>query len=133
MVFVAVGNSGLDADNDGAPDEGSIGAPATSKNALAIGASRAADDQAGAASAQEEERAFFSSVGPSPGNRISPQLMAPGDEQAGGAMGLSSEFGCRSSDNDQLDPVECDTFSGKEGTSFSSPAMVLPATITGPA
>ena len=37
-------------------------------------------------------------------------------------MGLASEFSCRSSDNDQANPVECDTVSGKEGTSFASPA-----------
>ncbi|HXV76357.1 MAG TPA: S8 family serine peptidase, partial [Candidatus Polarisedimenticolaceae bacterium] len=122
MAFIAAGNAGLDADNDGVSDLGTLGAPATSKNALSIGASRAADDLAGAASAQEEERAAFSSAGPAPGNRVSPQLLAPGDEEGGGTMGLSSEFGCRSSDNDQLDPVECDIFSQKEGTSFSSPA-----------
>ena len=68
----------------------------------------------------QEERAFFSSTGPvATSNRIAPQLMAPGDEENNANnMGMRSEFSCRSNDNDQLEPVECDTVSAKEGTSF---------------
>jgi len=80
------------------------------------------------AGGQEEGRAAFSSVGPAgtytdlADGRVAPQLMAPGNELGGGDMGLASEYSCRSSDNDQLDPVQCDTVSAKEGTSFASPA-----------
>ena len=122
MVFVSAGNYGLDEDPaDDIPDEGSIGSTANTKNGLAIGASNAPNDLG--VGDEEEDRSFFSSVGPTgTGNRIAPQLMAPGNEDGGGDMGLSSEFGCRSSDNDQANPVECDITSGHEGTSFSSPA-----------
>jgi hypothetical protein len=120
MVFTSAGNAGLDEDpEDGVPDQFSIGTPGTFKNGLAIGASRNADDPGYG----PNSRAYASSVGPVvTSNRIAPQLMAPGDESGGGTLGLASEFACRTSDNDSSDPVECDIFTGVEGTSFSSPA-----------
>ena len=121
LVFISAGNDGQDTDNDTVPDPGSLGAPATAKNALAIGASRNANDPGAA----PEFRATFSSVGPAIDNvvnRVAPQLMAPGDELGGGTLGLASEFSCRSSDNDQSNPVQCDLVTGVEGTSFSAPA-----------
>ncbi len=120
MVFTSSGNAGLDeAPEDGILDEGSIGTPATFKNGLAIGASRNADDPG----TGPNQRAYASSVGPvDTSNRIAPQLMAPGDELGGGTLGLASEFACRTSDNDSSDPVECDVFTGVEGSSFASPA-----------
>jgi hypothetical protein len=120
LVFVAAGNAGLDADNDGVPDAASIGQPATTKNGLCIGASRAANDQSEGGA--EDEREFFSSIGPAAGVRIAPQLMSPGGEEANAQnMGLRSEYACRTNDNDQLDPVECDRVDQLEGTSFASP------------
>jgi hypothetical protein len=123
MVFVAAGNAGADnipQGGDGVPDTLTLGTPATTKNGLAIGASRNANTVN-----SPESRAFFSSVGPVVGttvNRIAPQLMAPGDEPGGGALGVSSEYTCRSQDNDNNNPVQCDIIAGVEGTSFASPA-----------
>lgn len=124
MVFVSAGNNGQDnipAGGDAIPDELTLGAPATTKNGLAIGASRNANTIP-----SPESREFFSSVGPAVNattvNRIAPQLMAPGGEPGAGSLGLSSEFACRSNDNDQVGAVQCDIIQGVEGTSFSSPA-----------
>ena len=126
MVFTSAGNAGQDSDNDFVPDLGTIGSPGTSKNALIIGANNAVNDLG--AGGQEEGRAAFSSVGPAgtfttlADGRVAPQLVAPGNELGGGDMGLASEYSCRSNDNNQLNPVECDTVSAREGTSFASPA-----------
>jgi hypothetical protein len=131
MVFVSAGNSGQDADNDNIPDLASVTAPATAKNAMTIGASGNLSANTGT-----ENREFFSSVGPASvdgGNpwatdpqgsfdRVMPHVMAPGGEQGGGNLGVASEFSCRTSDNDQIGMVECDTIQGIEGTSFSAPA-----------
>ena len=121
MVFISAGNSSDDANADGIPDSETLGTPATTKNGLAIGASRVGNDLG--EGGQPRDRAAFSSVGPAASSfRVAPQLMAPGDENGGGDMGLASEYGCRSNDNDQSDPVECDIGPGVEGTSFASPA-----------
>jgi hypothetical protein len=119
LVFVSAGNTGADDDNNGFPDEGTLGTPATTKNGLAIGSSRNATDPG----AGPESRAFFSSMGPAVNatvNRIAPQLMAPGQDL--GTLGIGSEYACRSNDNDQLNPVLCDIAAGNPGTSFSSAA-----------
>jgi hypothetical protein len=119
MIFTSAGNAGLDEEpEDGIPDPESIGTPATFKNGLAIGASRNANDPG----TGPNQRAYSSSTGPVlTSNRVGPQLMAPGDEAA--SEGLASEFACRTVDNESFnDPVECDIFTGVEGTSFSSPA-----------
>ncbi|MBD3869205.1 MAG: S8 family serine peptidase, partial [Acidobacteria bacterium] len=118
MVFVSAGNEGSDEDSDGIPDLGTLGAPATCKNCLAIGASGNANSNG--ARRTERDRAFFSSTGPTPANRVAPQLMAPGQERGG--LGVPSEFACRSNDNDQTGTVECDVSEGSGGTSFASPA-----------
>ena len=123
MVFVSAGNNGgQDQDQNGEEDFLTLGSPATTKNGLAIGASRNANIGVNS----PESREAFSSKGPAVDfntvNRIAPQLMAPGGEPGGGALGISSEFACRSNDNDQNDPVQCDIIQGVEGTSFSSPA-----------
>ncbi len=138
MVFISAGNNGIDADNDGLPDIGTLGTPGTTKNGLSIGASD--NGTAGSGPTTSSSRAGFSSVGPAassngctcasptdalpcPTNcRIAPQLMAPGNELFGGNLGIPSEFACRSNDNDQTGLVECDLTQGIEGTSFSAPA-----------
>ncbi len=123
-LFIASGNNGKDefpAGGDGKPDFNTMQAPATAKNALAIGASRFADR-----SNEPDSRGFFSGTGPAVNstsvNRTAPQLMAPGDENNGGLLGMSSEFACRSNDNDQSNPVECDITAANEGTSRAAPA-----------
>ncbi|TDI48080.1 MAG: hypothetical protein E2P01_05830, partial [Acidobacteria bacterium] len=129
MVFAAAGNAGNDFDNDGVPDLGSVIAPSTNRNGISVGASGNASLFDGA-----ENRIGFSSIGPArvdsgtlweadPVNsldRIQPLIMAPGAEVS--TLGVPSEFVCRTSDNDQNDPVECDITEGNSGTSFASPA-----------
>jgi hypothetical protein len=129
MVFGAVGNAGTDFDNDFVPELGSVHAPATNKNGLAIGATDNASLFDGA-----ENRVATSGIGPArvdPGvvwetdplnslDRIQPVLMAPGVD--GSTLGVASEFVCRTNDNDQSNPVECDISNGKGGTSYASPA-----------
>ncbi|HEX6852516.1 MAG TPA: hypothetical protein VF139_14050 [Candidatus Polarisedimenticolaceae bacterium] len=116
MVFVSAGNEGTDLNIDGVPDPNTISDPASAKNAIVVGASTNANGASGLT------RAGFSSVGPATqGNtRIAPLLMAPGADNGG--TGFASEFACRSGDNDQTNPVDCQVSSGAQGTSFSSPA-----------
>ncbi len=120
MLFVSAGNSGSDENNDGVPDPNTISDPATCKSCVVVGSVGNANDLGG--TDEQDERSFFSSVGPATATsqRVAPLLMAPGEER--GSMGIASEFNCRSSDNDQNNPVECDIVSGASGTSFSSPA-----------
>jgi hypothetical protein len=125
MVFIAAGNEGSDTNNDGIPDPGTVSSPATAKNAVVVGASYNANDTGTGATANS--RTGFSSVGPAvPADsllRVAPLLMAPGDDQFSlGNMGVDSEFHCRTQDNDQDAPVECDLVRGLSGTSFASPA-----------
>ncbi len=126
MSFVSVGNSGRDTSPaDGFSDNSRAGDPATCKSCVPVGAvGNANDTAAGASNAGQgqDDCAVFSSAGPatSGSGRVIPILMAPGQER--GNMGIASEFSCRSSDNDQANPVECDIIAGLSGTSFSSPA-----------
>lgn len=115
MVFVAAGNSGRDKDLNRIPDPNTIGAPATAKNIISVGAARTANDLGGLDNPTRDPlrdtpntRAVLSSNGPATifSNRIAPLLMAPGQDI--GTMGLASEFHCRSNDNNQYGPVECD-------------------------
>jgi hypothetical protein len=120
MVFVAAGNAGRDKNTDRIPDPNTIGAPATAKNIISVGASRNADDLG--VSDLPNTRWANSSNGPATilSNRIAPLLMAPGTDA--GTLGLGSEFHCRSNDNNQLGPVECDVIAGQISTSFASAA-----------
>ncbi len=129
LLFAAAGNFGTDFDNDFIPDLGSVAAPGTNKNGISLGRSGNASVGDNA-----ENRFFNSSVGPArvdPGvlwetdpinslDRIQPVLMAPGGD--GGGLGVASEFVCRTNDNDQNDPVECDITDAFPGTSVSSAA-----------
>lgn len=105
LVIVAAGNSGHDRDRDGAPDPGSLYAPASAKNVLSVGATEGPDagiglrtgwaalDPAGTrfpdpaqraaqVSGQPERLALLSSCGPSLDGRIKPDLCAPGTNLA---------------------------------------------------
>ncbi|MCP3978373.1 MAG: S8 family serine peptidase [bacterium] len=120
-VFVSVGNSAVDADEDGVPDAGTLHAPATAKNVVAIGASGTANDLG--AGGGPESRAVLSSVGPAPGGRIAPLLMAPGEDFGDDEnLGIDGEISCRSGDTDQASPVECDLRAGGTGTSHAAAA-----------
>ncbi len=127
LVVIAAGNQGADADNDTVPDAGTLSDMGNAKNGLVVGASRNADDLGAAdtdanpiAGRNAESRPLFSSVGPATGDRISPQLMAPGADI--GTTGIGSEYACLTNDNDQASPVECNRRSGLQGTSFAAAA-----------
>ncbi len=98
-ILFAAGNAGTDGNSDGYVDEGSVGAPATAKNVISIGASdnvRASggyqftwssgwsSDYPANPTASDyisdsaEEMAAFSSTGPTTDGRIKPDLVAPG-------------------------------------------------------
>jgi hypothetical protein len=121
IVFLAAGDRTSDTNFDGNLDSNTTGAPASAKNGVAVGASVESDDQLDVRA--PNDRAFFSSLGPASATsgRISPILMAPGTDAAGG-QGVDSEYNCRSSDNDQNNPVECDVVQNLSGTSYSAAA-----------
>ncbi|MEW5806737.1 MAG: MopE-related protein [Acidobacteriota bacterium] len=117
MVFISAGNSSSDTNADGTADERTIGSPANSKNAIVVGGSGNAG--------YTNWRADFSSVGPVGSTskpRVAPLLMAPAVDY--GLQGISSEYSCKSQDNDQTGTVVCNSTNNNSGTSFSSPAAM---------
>jgi hypothetical protein len=68
LVLVAAGNSGTD--EAGNQVSGSLGAPATAKNCVSVGATQNGDDA--------NDLAYFTSRGPSWDGRIKPDIVAPG-------------------------------------------------------
>lgn len=104
LILFAAGNEGIDADSDGIVDEDSIDAPGTAKNVVTVGATENDRDSGGynpggacqtwggcwpekfpVAPLQSDRLsdnvnglAAFSSRGPVDGNRIKPDLTAPG-------------------------------------------------------
>jgi hypothetical protein len=67
LVLVAAGNSGGDGSSQ---FPGSLGAPATAKNCVSVGATSNGDE--------DNDLAYFSSRGPAYDNRIKPDVVAPG-------------------------------------------------------
>ena len=116
MLFVAAGNSGGDGEE---PVPETVSSPATAKNAVVVGASLTHDPKGG-----QETRWPGSSVGPAlagtAAERIAPILMAPGADVAG--PDAQSAIACGSSDNDQVNPVECKLVQGRSGTSYAAGA-----------
>ncbi len=122
-LFVSAGNAGLDSNDDHVPDPITISDPATCKSCLVIGASGVVDEPNDGSN--EEDRYNASGVGPvGTTSRMAPLLMAPGTDfgNPGLNMGLDSAYGCRSNDNDQSDPVECDVVQSLSSTSFATAA-----------
>ncbi|MBC7742466.1 MAG: S8 family serine peptidase [Bdellovibrionaceae bacterium] len=99
LVVFAAGNSGIDKNKDGRVDSGSVSTPATSKNALAVGASENLLAVGGIQKLIKDLRggewgaepmgsstvsdningmAMFSSRGPTLDGRIKPDIVAPG-------------------------------------------------------
>ncbi len=105
MAFVAAGNLG----------QGGISSPGTAKNSVTIGASLT-NDPIG----NEEKRWPASAIGPSPGNRIAPLLMAPGADEGGAEA--DATISCRSTDNDSDNQVQCELNQGRAGTSYATGA-----------
>ena len=81
LVLVAAGNSGRDGPL-------SVGSPATAKNCVAVGATDNVPAASGGSS--PDSIAVFSSLGPTDGGRIKPDVTAPGAPVAS----ASSDSGC---------------------------------------
>jgi len=126
MIFVfSAGNSG--------PSSGTIGSPGNGKNMITVGASenfRQSDEDgfwfdgcgigpAGADNAMDV--ISFSSRGPSPGNRVKPELIGPGTHIQGTASTNASYNGF--SVCDQFRPSGQAIFAASSGTSHSAPAV----------
>ena len=122
LVFIAAGNNGADTGGDFIGEPFTVGAPGTTKNGVSVGASFDSNDQFNVNA--PNNRATFSSNGPASSTatlRVAPMIMAPGTDSLGG-QGLNSEYNCRTTDNDQNNPVQCDIVSALHGTSFATPA-----------
>ena len=115
LVFLAAGNFGASG----------VFSPASAKSAVVVGATGNANDWL-PDGGNQDDRASFSSIGPatSLSGRIAPILMAPGTDflREGKNLGLDSETYCRTSDDNQAVPVECDVARGFSGTSTASAA-----------
>jgi len=124
MIFISAGNDGKDPNAHGYPDPLSISDPATAKNAIIVGGSGNTSEPFNNANEQDRFAATSSGPATNASGRIAPLLMAPGTDfgAIGGNMGFDSEFACRSNDNTQTDPVECDVVQSASGTSFAAPA-----------
>ena len=124
MIFSA-GNSG--------PSAGTVGTPGNGKNMITVGASenvRPSDEDGSwtdgcninASGANDwRDVISFSSRGPSPGNRVKPEVIAPGTHIQGTASTNGSYNG--SSVCDQYRPSGQTTFAASSGTSHSAPAV----------
>ncbi len=116
LVIVAAGNAGRDRNRDGAVDAGTLYAPASAKNVLAVGATEGPDAgiglrggwaaldpegtrfpdpvQRGAPVSGDAERlALLSSCGPTLDGRIKPDLCAPGTNLAAARSAVSPSRG----------------------------------------
>lgn len=116
VILFAAGNDGADRDGDGRIDAGTLYAPASAKNAIAIGATegpsqgvgiranwgdldpdrtrfRDRDARSDAISGDPDHIALFSSAGPSADGRIKPDLCAPGTNIVGPRSRATPERG----------------------------------------
>jgi hypothetical protein len=93
----------------------SISNPATSKNAVVVGASGNTSEPFN--DANEQDRLPTSSVGPATNasKRIAPCSWHLTTSGPGLQHGVRLEYSCRSNDNDQTNAVECDVAQGLTG------------------
>ena len=121
MIYVvAAANSG--------PNAATISSPAAGKNVITVGASENVrpdwTDGCGAGPSDANDAndvARFSSRGPAPGNRVKPELIAPGSHVQSGASnyaGYTGEGVC-----DPYHPAGQTEFAASSGTSHSTPAV----------
>ncbi|MBL8802458.1 MAG: immunoglobulin domain-containing protein [Planctomycetes bacterium] len=116
MLFVfAAGNDG----------SSGIGAPATAKNVLSVGATEGSDAQSGCSGSSTADNiqqiASFSSRGPTTDGRSKPEIVAPGTHVVGTASPAGGYDG--SSVCDAYYPTGQTTYTWANGTSFSAPAI----------
>ncbi|MCP4358835.1 MAG: S8 family serine peptidase [Chloroflexi bacterium] len=125
IVVFSSGNSG--------PSSGTVGTPGNGKNMITVGASendRPSDEDGswtdgcaigptGADNAMDV--ISFSSRGPSPGNRVKPEVIAPGTHIQGTASTNASYNGTGACD--QYRPSGQTEFASSSGTSHSTPAV----------
>jgi len=126
LIFIfSAGNSGS--------GSGTIGTPGNGKNMITVGASendRPSDEDGdwtdgcgvGPSGADDAMDVIgFSSRGPAPGNRVKPEVIAPGTHIQGTASTNASYNG--SGVCDQFRPSGQTTFASSSGTSHSTPAL----------
>ncbi len=109
LVSISSGNSS----SSGASEDGTVGSPATAKNALTVGATGAFDEF----TKPHERRAYYSSQGPTYDGRIKPEILTPG-----GDYNYSPSF-IASARNRTDRTYSCSVVSsGFQGTSMAAPA-----------
>ena len=109
LVVIAAGNSS----SDDASEDGSIGAPATAKNNLTVGATGAFDTF----TKPHEHRAYYSSQGPAYDGRTKPEVMIPGGDYHYSPSFIGSAL------NRTDRTYSCSVVSsGFQGTSMAAPA-----------
>jgi hypothetical protein len=121
LIFIfSAGNSGSSA--------GTIGTPGNGKNMTTVGASESDratwTDGCGISASGADDAMdiiYFSSRGPAPGNRVKPEVIAPGTHIQGTASTNSSYNG--SGVCDQYQPTGQTLFAASSGTSHSTPAV----------
>ena len=147
LAVVAAGNNGSDADGDGNFEFGSITAPGTAKNAIAVGASNFPNEPInpfdpvlsltpGVPNEGLNLLAIFSSgsTGRGPAtfpNRVKPDLMAPGQDIFPN-LRVDGAAACTSSDNDNSEAtagIECILDDDNDGTSYAAAGVAGAATL----
>lgn len=129
LIFIfAAGNNG--------PGAGTIGTPGNGKNVITVGASEndrptwidgCAVGPAGADNIMDV--ISFSSRGPAPGDRVKPELIAPGTHVQGTASTNAAYDDNGTGICDQYWPSGQTTFAASSGTSHSTPAVAGAASL----
>ena len=130
ITIFSAGNTG--------PSANSIGAPGNGKNMITVGASEnprpvdedgawsdgCAIDAGGADNAMDV--IFFSSRGPAPGNRVKPEVVAPGTH----VTGTQAHPGIGEGICDATRPLGNATYAASSGTSHAAPAVAGVASLS---
>jgi subtilisin family serine protease len=146
LILFAAGNDGVDADADGAVDQGSITPPGTAKNCLTVGAAESLRTRGGYQNTYgrlwpgfyptdplrndrpsdcADHIAAFSSRGPTRDNRIKPDLVAPGTNIV---STRSQALGAGNHGWGRYDPLP-DEYMFNGGTSMATPLVAGAAAV----